>query len=153
MDVEGLFALCVGDWSGRARPDRIRARVHHGEQPEHHPAGAADLPVVVASGFTDLCAKAGSFNAAMLVHGEQSVTLHDCIAVEGTVNCVSSITGIYDKGSGAVIAFETAALDAVSGSEYGRPPGPRSSAVRSDSAATAGLRGGWPSRSDSRTTP
>ena len=57
----------------------------------------------------------GSFNPAMLVHGEQAVDLHQPIPVEGTVRVTSTITGIYDKGSGAVIATESEAVDPGSG--------------------------------------
>ena len=51
----------------------------------------------------------------MLVHGEQTVTLHGTIPVQGTVETVSTITGIYDKGSGAVIAIESVAREKESG--------------------------------------
>ena len=47
--------------------------------------------------------KVGSFNPAMLVHGEQAIELHRPIPVEGEIETVSEITGIYDKGKGAVI--------------------------------------------------
>ena len=57
----------------------------------------------------------GSFNPAMLVHGEQAIDLHRPIPVEGTVRVTSTITGVYDKGSGAVIATESEAVAAGSG--------------------------------------
>ena len=57
----------------------------------------------------------GSFNPAMLVHGEQGITLHGPIPVEGTVKTTGKITGIYDKGSGAVIATEATSVDAETG--------------------------------------
>jgi acyl dehydratase len=50
--------------------------------------------------------KIGSFNPAMLVHGEQGITLHQEIPVEGELETVSEITGIYDKGKGAVVVSE-----------------------------------------------
>jgi acyl dehydratase len=53
--------------------------------------------------------KVGTFNPAMLVHGEQGVTLHQEIPVEGELEAVSEITGIYDKGKGAVIASQATA--------------------------------------------
>jgi acyl dehydratase len=49
----------------------------------------------------------GSFNPAMLVHGEQAITLHREIPVEGEIETVSEITGIYDKGKGAVVVTES----------------------------------------------
>ena len=39
----------------------------------------------------------------MLVHGEQAIELHRPIPVEGDVSTVGEITGIYDKGKGAVV--------------------------------------------------
>jgi acyl dehydratase len=72
------------------------------------------FPVVVRGGGGAF-GKVGSFNPAMLVHGEQSVTLHGQLPVQGTVSQVSTITGIYDKGSGAVIATETVATDTATG--------------------------------------
>jgi acyl dehydratase len=74
------------------------------------------FPVVVqAGGGGSAFRQVGSFNPAMLVHGEQSVTLHGSLPVEGTATLVTTITGIYDKGSGAVIATETLSTDQSSG--------------------------------------
>ena len=52
----------------------------------------------------------GSFNPAMLVHGEEGITLHREIPVEGELEAVSEITGIYDKGKGAVVVTESKAV-------------------------------------------
>ena len=49
----------------------------------------------------------GTFNPALLVHGQQAVTLHRPIPVEGTATLTSKIVGIYDKGKAAVVATET----------------------------------------------
>lgn len=57
----------------------------------------------------------GEFNPAMLVHGEQGVRLHRPIPVKGTLRAQTTITGIYDKDKGAVVAMETNAVDAASG--------------------------------------
>ena len=56
-------------------------------------------------------ASIGSFNPAMLVHGEQGITLHRTLPTSGTVRVTSRVTGIYDKGSGALLATEGTALD------------------------------------------
>lgn len=58
---------------------------------------------VVLGGGGGAFGKIGSFNPAMLVHGEQAITLHREIPVEGEIETVSEITGIYDKGKGAVV--------------------------------------------------
>ncbi len=57
----------------------------------------------------------GDFNWAMLVHGEQGIRLHQPIPVSGTVSSQTEITGIYDKGKGAVVAMETRSKDAATG--------------------------------------
>jgi acyl dehydratase len=49
----------------------------------------------------------GDFNPAMLVHGEQAVELHREIPVAGEIETVGEITGIYDKGKGAVVVSES----------------------------------------------
>jgi len=57
----------------------------------------------------------GSFDRAMLVHAEQAFELHRPLPVAGTVRTVSTVTGIYDKGSGALVVTESAAADAMTG--------------------------------------
>jgi len=59
--------------------------------------------------------QAGTFDFAMLVHGEQGVRLHRPLPVEGRVRVTGRITGIYDKGSGGVVATESEGVDAASG--------------------------------------
>jgi acyl dehydratase len=59
--------------------------------------------------------KLGDFDWALLVHAEQSFELHRPLPVEGTVRTVSTVTGMYDKGSGALITIENQAVDAATG--------------------------------------
>jgi acyl dehydratase len=68
------------------------------------------MPVVLGAGGMGAMANIGTFNPAMLVHGEQSVTLHREIPVEGTLESVGEVTGIYDKGKGAVVEMTTRAV-------------------------------------------
>ena len=60
-------------------------------------------------------AKLGDFDPAMLVHAEQSVELHRPLPVDGTVRTTSKVTGIYDKGSGALVSSEAVAVDPATG--------------------------------------
>lgn len=53
--------------------------------------------------------KLGDFDPAMLVHAEQGFELHRPLPVEGTAQVTSKVTGIYDKGSGALVATEARA--------------------------------------------
>ena len=62
-------------------------------------------------------ASLGSFAPAMLVHGEQTIRLSGLIPAEGTIRTTSVVTGIYDKGSGAVVVGESTSVDAVTGEE------------------------------------
>jgi len=52
----------------------------------------------------------GTFNPALLVHGQQAVTLHRPIPVEGTVSITSELVAMYDKGKAAVVVTESTAL-------------------------------------------
>ncbi len=57
----------------------------------------------------------GDFDRALLVHAEQAFELHRPIPVEGAVRTTSTVTGIYDKGSGALVVSENVAVDAATG--------------------------------------
>jgi acyl dehydratase len=57
----------------------------------------------------------GDFDRAVLVHAEQAFELHRPLPVEGTVRITATVTGIYDKGSGALVVTENAAVDAATG--------------------------------------
>lgn len=57
----------------------------------------------------------GEINWTMLVHGEQAIELHKPIPVEGTARSVTTVAGVYDKGSGAVVVTETESVDAATG--------------------------------------
>ncbi len=73
------------------------------------------FPVVIGWGRGSAMGKVGSFNPALLVHGQQGVTLHQPLPPEGSARVVSRISGIYDKGKAAVVATETDAVDAADG--------------------------------------
>ena len=57
----------------------------------------------------------GDFDRAMLVHAEQSIELHKPLPVHGTLRTSAMVTGIYDKGSGALVETENHAVDAATG--------------------------------------
>ncbi|MHB1139583.1 MAG: MaoC/PaaZ C-terminal domain-containing protein [Microthrixaceae bacterium] len=72
------------------------------------------MPVVIAP-VSHLFLHVGSFNPAMLVHGEQTVVLHRELPSEGEVSTVAEITAIWDKGKGAVVELTAHATDVASG--------------------------------------
>lgn len=67
------------------------------------------MAVILGGAHLDFAA-IGDINMANLVHGEQSIALHQPIPVEGTVRTTGKVTGIYDKGSGMVIATESSSV-------------------------------------------
>lgn len=73
------------------------------------------MAVVLAVGGGSALGSVGSFNPAMLVHGEQAITLRGPIPVEGEVETVGEITAIWDKGKGAVIEVTSTSTDTSSG--------------------------------------
>lgn len=60
-------------------------------------------------------AELGDFDRAMLVHAEQAFELHRPLSPAGTAMVTSKVTGIHDKGSGALVVTEATATDAESG--------------------------------------
>ena len=78
-------------------------------------ACVATAPERIRSSGANPFAGVGSFNPAMLVHGEQGVELHRPLPTDAEFVTTGKITGIYDKGSGAVIATETVAKEKASG--------------------------------------
>ena len=67
------------------------------------------MAVVLNAGMGGGMANIGDFNPAMLVHGEQSVALHQPIPVEGTLSAITEVTGVFDKGKGALVVMESTA--------------------------------------------
>jgi acyl dehydratase len=59
----------------------------------------------------------GDFDRAQLVHAEQAFELHRPLPVAGTARVVTTVTGIYDKISGALVASESVAVDAATGEQ------------------------------------
>jgi acyl dehydratase len=57
----------------------------------------------------------GDFDPAMLVHAEQAFELHRPLPAEGSLRATAKVTGIYDKGSGALVVTESTAVDPATG--------------------------------------
>jgi acyl dehydratase len=73
------------------------------------------MAVVLGVGGTGAFGAIGTFNPAMLVHGEQAITLHGPIPTKGEVETVGTITGIYDKVKGAVVEVTSTSTDTTTG--------------------------------------
>lgn len=52
-----------------------------------------------------------TYNPMMLVHGEQSLTLHKELPTAGTITCHPVVSNIYDKGSGMLVISDVTCND------------------------------------------
>jgi acyl dehydratase len=69
------------------------------------------FPVVMGYGAgRGVMSEIGSFNPAMLVHGQQAVTLHRPIPPSGTATLTSKLTDMFDKGKAAVVVTQNEVL-------------------------------------------
>lgn len=59
--------------------------------------------------------KIGSFNPAMLVHGEQGIELFDEIPTDGEIESTGRVSAIWDKGKGAVVEMESDSVNLATG--------------------------------------
>ena len=70
--------------------------------------------VIIGGGGVSMGA-IGSFNPAMLVHGEQEIELYDEIPADGTIESTGQIVNIWDKGGAAVVELESESVNQSTG--------------------------------------
>ena len=70
--------------------------------------------VIIGGGGVPM-GKVGSFNPALMVHGEQGIELHGEIPPDGEIESTGRIAGIWDKGNAAVLEFESESVDKATG--------------------------------------
>ena len=68
------------------------------------------FPVVLGWGRGSVLSTMGTYNPAMLVHGQQAVTLARPLPPEGTATITTELVAMYDKGKAAVVVTETRAV-------------------------------------------
>ena len=107
-----LYALGVG--AGAADPLQELAFTTENTQDVDQQV-LPTMAVVLGFGGGGAMGSIGSFNPAMLVHGEQAIELHRPIPVQGEVSTVGEIAGIWDKGKGAVIQTRSVSTDTSDG--------------------------------------
>jgi len=71
--------------------------------------------VVVGWGAGSAMRNIGTFNPALLVHGQQAITAHKPLPVNGSASLQGRVVGMYDKGKAAVVVTETVATDLADG--------------------------------------
>lgn len=100
-DVQ-LYALAVG-----CKPEQELDFIYEARGPKVLPTFA------VIPGLNVMGAVMGQvqFNLAMLLHGEQKITLHRPIPASGNASAVGKIVEVWDKGKAAVIGVECTVTD------------------------------------------
>lgn len=92
-----LYGLGIG-----AQPDEIDFLFEHASEFKVHPTFA------VVPSFNAMLNVVGDLgaNPMMILHGEQKIVLHRSIPPQAKLTTVSEVTGIYDKGKGALAIVE-----------------------------------------------
>ncbi len=96
-----LYALGVG-----AKPEGDLDYVFEGKGPKVLPTYAVIPGMAGGSGLSQI-----EINLAMLLHGEQGMTLHREIPPEGRIKLTGRVRDVWDKGKAAVIVTETVGED------------------------------------------
>jgi len=108
-----LYALGVG--AGATDPTGFELDLTTDNSQDNPQRVLPTFAVVAAFEAGTAFSRIGSFNPVMLVHGEQGVELHRPLPVQGRISTVTTITGIFDKGSGAVVATQSESSDPATG--------------------------------------
>ena len=108
-----LYALGVG--AGQTDPTGFELEFTTENSDGIQQKALPTMPVVIASagapGSKGPMDAIGTFDFAMLVHGEQAITLHRPVPVEGTATIKGRVAAMYDKGKAAVVVLESEAVD------------------------------------------
>lgn len=102
-----LYALGVG--AGAADPTGAELEFTTENSKDVTQRVLPTMAVVLNAGGLDFSA-VGQINLFLMLHGEQGITLHREIPVAGTLESTTTVTGIWDKGKGAVIEFESVSV-------------------------------------------
>jgi acyl dehydratase len=110
-----LYALGVG--AGATDPTGFELEFTTENSTDIEQRALPTMPVVInaSGGGGNVMEAIGTFNWAMLVHGEQSVTLHKPLPVSGKATMQGKVAAMYDKGKAAVVVLESEATDLADG--------------------------------------
>lgn len=98
-----LYALAVG-----CKPDAELDFIYEARGPKVLPTFA----VIPGLNIMGSVMAQVQFNLAMLLHGEQKITLHRSIPSSGKATGIGRVVEVWDKGKAAVIGVECAVSDA-----------------------------------------
>lgn len=102
-----LYALALG-----AGVDEAAFTVDGSPDQQVYPTFVfAGVLAAEAATWPDPALQTGDYRIGQLVLGEQSLRLHGVVPPQGDVCAATTVAGIYDKGSGALVALDTKAVD------------------------------------------
>ncbi|WP_030169564.1 MaoC/PaaZ C-terminal domain-containing protein [Streptomyces sp. NRRL S-813] len=108
-DVQ-LYHLGIGAGVPATDPGELRytleSRLH--VLPSFATVAGAGLPGVIRA----LSAPGVDVDLAHVLHGGQSLVVHRTVPTQGTATATARITGVYDKGTAALLVLRTEAADA-----------------------------------------
>jgi acyl dehydratase len=109
-----LYAVGVGAGSEDPTGDELAFTTENssGVRQQMLPTFGVVVSANASKGFT---ATAGEFAMKDLVHAEQWIRLRQPLPVRAVVSCTTTLTGVYDKGSAALVTGETAVTDVETG--------------------------------------
>ncbi|KAA0973184.1 hypothetical protein FQ154_19485 [Paeniglutamicibacter gangotriensis] len=103
-----LYALSVG----AGTPDPTRNLSFTTENSRGVPQQVLPTFAVVLGGSSGSMDELGDFELSQILHGGQSITLHQSLQSSGTVVPVSGMSAVRDKGKNAIIELSTELFDA-----------------------------------------
>lgn len=103
-----LYALSVG----AGAPDPTRNLSFTTENSRGVPQQVLPTFAVVLGGSSGSMDELGDFELSQILHGGQSITLHQSLQSSGTVVPVSGMSAVRDKGKNAIIELSTELFDA-----------------------------------------
>jgi acyl dehydratase len=106
-----LYAVGIG--AGLGRPDRELAFT---TENSHGMAQQVPPTFAVVAAYAGEGPDIGEYDESQLVHAEQAFELHRPLTPAGSMRVTSAVTGIYDKGSGALVTRRTVGVDPADGS-------------------------------------
>lgn len=110
-----LYALGVGAGAADPTGAELEFTTENSEGITHHALPTMCVVIPGSAPGESPLKPLGDPNFATLLHGEQAITVHKPLPVEATVNAVTQIAEIWDKGKAAVVVLETTATDTADG--------------------------------------